>query len=149
MAKETKIVPEEINLFHIDIVESSVKEVSEKRTGEFNINVAHTTMHNLKDQRVKIGLHIDLSTKDNSNGGKANFIIDFHFQVKNLNNFYELKDENHPVFSGLLIATLLGLSFSTARGIIFERLSNTNLQGIILPVVDPKDMLQMRVKQGS
>lgn len=149
MTKETKIVPEEINLFHIDIVESSVKEVSEKRTGEFNIKVAHTTMHNLKNQRIKIGLYIELSSKDNYNGGKANFIIDFHFQVGNLKNLYELNEENHPIFSGLFIATLLGLSFSTARGIIFERLSNTNLQGIILPIVDPKNILQMKKKQSS
>lgn len=148
MVKEVKIVPGEINLFHIDIVESSV-EVPEKSIRELNINVAHTTMHNLKDQRMKIGLHINLGTKDNPDGGKASFILDFHFQIKNLNNFYELKEDNHPVFSGLLIAALLGLSFSTARGIIFEKLSNTNLQSIILPVVDPKDMLQTKVKVNS
>lgn len=146
MTKSVKIIPEEITLFHIDILESSIKDISEKKPSEFNINVAHTIMHNLKDQRVKIGLLIDLSTKNNPNGGKANFRIDFHFHVYNLNNFYELKQDNQPVFSWLLIATLLGLSFSTARGIIFERLSNTNLKHIILPVVDPKNMLPLQKK---
>src|SRR5690606_31798960 len=102
MTKPIKIIPEEITLFHIDILESSIKDVSEKKPGEFNINVAHTTMHNLKDQRVKIGLLIDLSTKNHPNGGKANFRIDFHFHVYNLNNFYELKQDNQPVFSWLL-----------------------------------------------
>lgn len=146
MTNSVKIIPEEITLFHIDILESSIKDVSDKKQGEFNINVAHSTMHNLNDQRVKIGLFIDLSTKNNPNGGKANFRIDFHFHINNLNNFYELKQDKQPVFSWLLIATLLGLSFSTARGIIFERLSNTNLKHIILPVVDPKNMMPLQKK---
>jgi hypothetical protein len=146
MTNSVKIIPEEITLFHIDILESSIKDVSDKKQGEFNINVAHSTMHNLNDQRVKIGLFIDLSTKNNPNSGKANFRIDFHFHINNLNNFYEVKQDKQPVFSWLLIATLLGLSFSTARGIIFERLSNTNLKHIILPVVDPKNMMPLQKK---
>lgn len=141
MVKEVKIIPEEINLFHIDILESSVKDLSKKEALGFNLHVAHTTMHNLNEQRVKIGLLIDLDTENNIMEGKAHFVIDFHYHIQNLNNFYEVKETGELLFSGLLISTLIGLSFSTARGIIFERLSNTNLQGVILPVVDPKKIL--------
>lgn len=146
MIKEVKIIPEEINLFHIDILESSIKDLSKKEVLGFNLNVAHTTMHNLKAQRVKIGLVIDLDTESKEVEGKAHFVIDFHFQIENLNNFYEFKESGEPLFSGMLISTLIALSFSTARGIIFERLSNTNLQGIMLPVVDPKKMLALNSK---
>ncbi|WP_419212628.1 hypothetical protein ACNR9Q_00530 [Maribacter sp. X9] len=37
--------------------------------------------------------------------------------------------------------TLLGLSFSTSRGIVFERLRGSILQGVVLPVIDPKMLL--------
>ena len=46
-----------------------------------------------------------------------------------------------PVFNGLFISTLTGISFSTARGIIFERLSKTNMRNVILPVVSPSKLL--------
>ena len=42
----------------------------------------------------------------------------------------------------LVNTTLLGLSFSTARGIIFEKLATNNLKDIILPVIDPNILLQ-------
>lgn len=37
--------------------------------------------------------------------------------------------------------TILGITFSTARGIIFEKLRGSKLQQFLLPVVDPKILL--------
>lgn len=144
MKKAPVINPEKIHLIHIDVVESSVIDVKQKSHNDFNIEVAHTTMHNLSNEKMKIGLFIDLIHTDISNRAKATFVIDFHFKIDELNQFYELKEPNHPVFHGLFVATLLGICFSTARGMIYERLSNTNMQGIILPVVSPTKILQYR-----
>ncbi len=145
--KKAKINTENIHLFHIDLIESSIKDLPQKGKISFNINVAHKTMHNLKEERIKIGLLIDLETdKPGGNGAKAHFNIDFHFEIKGLKEYYELDKNKNPVFSGLLISTLLGLSFSTARGIIYERLSNTNMQGIILPIVSPQKMLSQQME---
>lgn len=141
MAKETKIIPEEIHLFHLDVLESSIKDLAQAGGFEFNLKVAHTIMHNLKEQRVKIGLLIDLNAKDNTQKANAHFSMDFHFQIEHLGNFYEIQNDGSPLFSGLLISTLFSISFSTARGVIYERLSNTNLQGILLPVINPKRLL--------
>lgn len=142
MTNEVKIVPEEIHLFHIDILESVIKETTNKKVRDFELGLAHSIMHNLKDQRIKIGLNIKIKEKT-TQGEEANahFSIDFHYQIEQLENFYKLNDTQHPIFSGLLIRTVLGLSISTARGIIYERLSNSNLRGIILPVLDPKKVL--------
>lgn len=144
MSSKAKINPEKIHLFHINIVESAIKDLTEKDNSNFNINVAQTTMHNLKEERVKIGLFIDLIHDDIASEAKARFVFDFHFKVEELHNYYETKEDNAPIFNGLLIATLLGIAFSTARGIIYERLSNTNMQGIILPVVSPQKMLSLQ-----
>lgn len=149
MNKEVKIDPERIHLFHINIVESYIKDVSQKGDNNFNINIAQTTMHNLKDERFKIGLFIDLIHDEVTSDAKARFVFDFHFKIDELNNYYELKEDNSPIFTGVFIATLLGISFSTARGIIFERLSNTNMQGMILPVISPQKMLALQKKVDS
>ncbi|PQV50270.1 hypothetical protein CLV33_102129 [Jejuia pallidilutea] len=149
MSNQAKIDPEKIHLFHINIVESSIKDLQQKGQNNFKINIAHNTMHNLKDERVKIGLFIDLIHDQVSSEAKARFVFDFHFRVDGLNEHFELNEDDLPVFSGLFIATLLGISFSTARGIIFERLSNTNMQGIILPVVSPQKMLSLQRKNDN
>ncbi len=51
-----------------------------------------------------------------------------------------------PRFSGNLIATLLGISFSTAREMHYERLANTNFQGVKLPVISLIKMLGTKTK---
>ncbi len=146
--KEKKINTDKLHLFHIDLIESSIKDLPQKGKTPFNIKVAHKTMHNLKDERIKIGLLIDLET-DKTTDANAHFNFDFHFQIDELKNHFKLNEKKNPVFSGLLIATLLGLSFSTARGIIYERLSNTNLQGIILPIVSPQKMLLQQTEEEN
>ena len=149
MNQDIKIVPEEIHLFHIDVIESSIKETGNKKEEEFELRIAHTIMHNLKDERVKIGLYIDLNKDDSndSDSNQAHFTIDFHYHIENLSNFYKFNDKNQPIFSSLLITTVLGLSFSTARGIIYERLSNSNFRGVILPVLDAKKILSEKRKK--
>jgi hypothetical protein len=47
------------------------------------------------------------------------------------------------------IATLIGLCFSTARGIIFEKLNNSGIPNILLPVVSPQEMLQKASNQSQ
>lgn len=145
MSSIVNIVPSEIHLIHVDVLESYVKDAAVRGDkSEFGLNIGHTVMHNLKDERVKIGLRVNIKLKNTPEDSEATFIIDFHFQIENLNKFYSTEESGQIVFSGLFIATLLGLSFSTARGIVLERLSNTNFSGIILPVIDPKELLEKK-----
>ncbi|MEN3322234.1 hypothetical protein VP395_00715 [Mariniflexile soesokkakense] len=149
MKKEVEINPEKIHLFHINIVESSIKDLHQKGENNFKINVAQTTMHNLQEEKVKIGLFIDLEHEDVTSEAGAHFVLDFHFKIEDLKNHYELKEDNAIIFLGVFIATLLGISFSTARGIIYERISNTNMQGIILPIVSPQKMLVQKKEESK
>lgn len=152
MGKKVIIKPEEINLFHIHVNESVINAVAYEKKPNYAINVGHVLMHNLELERLKINLIIELKAdrKDKQRDteiSNARFNIEFHFQIENLKDFYLLNEEQHPVFNGLLIATLLGLSFSTARGIIYERLSKTAMAGIILPVVSPQKMMNRQKKK--
>ena len=145
MGKDVQIVPENIILFHINILKSEIREKGKERNPKYDLNVAHTTMHNLKDERIKITLMLNLSDDKNKKGNEVNFEIEFHYSIKDLKNFYELENDQ-PVFSANLIATILGISFSTARGMLYERLANTNFQGVILPVISPIKMLSTKTK---
>jgi len=140
---EQIIIPEKIHLNHIDVIQSSIKaSASAVKSLDIQLNVGHTIMHNLKDERIKIGLIIDLQSDSDKldNEVSIKFNIDFHYKIDDLINHYELDKNKMPVFSGQFIATLLGISFSTARGIIYQKLSDTNLKDIMLPVVSPQKM---------
>lgn len=149
MNKEAPIVPEEIELFNIDIVKSEIKDKGSTKHSKsfYNLQVAHKTGHNLEDERIKIKLLINLSEQPKASSiNEANFEIDFHFKILKLDKYYTLNEDKIPIISGNLIATILGISFSTARGLLYERLANTNLQGVILPIVSPKKMLETKLK---
>ena len=145
--KNVKIIPENISLFHLNIVESKVIDTLRDKNISFNVNVAHTTMHNLQDQKVKIGLLIDIQgqTSNDKNIAKAHFNIDFHYQIVDLDHYYKIDKNEEIKFAGSFISILLGISFSTARGLIYEHLSNTNLSGLILPIISPGKMLQTKI----
>ena len=138
---ENLIVPEKIKLFNIEVVNTYINDDTINDNLNLEFSVAHNTKHNLKDERVKIELFINLLSQEEIG---VKFHIDFHFVIKDLSDQYKLNKTNIPVFSHQFIATLLGISFSTARGLIFQQLQDTNFKGMILPVVSPFRMLESR-----
>jgi len=138
--KDVKIIPENINLFYVKVNECIINDSLKAEKLNFNINVAHNIQNNLKEEKIRIELILDIKNSTKNNIFSANFNIDFQFKIQNLIDYYE-NDDKGPVFNGLFISTLMGISFSTARGIIFERLSKTNIRNVILPVVSPSKLL--------
>jgi hypothetical protein len=139
MEKQPTIIPEEMHLFKVDVVKSNINSEAFKNKLNHTLGIGHKMMHNLKDERVK--LELAFSFEDDNKVQLANFQIDFHFKVEKLENFYSINAENKPVFSGLLIATLLGICVSTSRGIIFEKCNNNGIENLLIPIVSPQKML--------
>lgn len=142
--KESKIIPEDITLFHIKTLEQHIEQLKEN----LFLNVAQSVMHNLQEEKIKLNLKINLDTCEEDDGKCpfAHFDIDFQFHIKNLGNFYTLNEKKRPIFDATLIMTLLGISFSTARGIIHEKLAAKNFHNIILPVISPQRILTDSIK---
>ncbi|WP_159951376.1 hypothetical protein [Polaribacter septentrionalilitoris] len=137
------IIPDKIKLFHIDVVSTYINDNTIDENLNLEFSVAHNTRHNLNDERVKIELFINLLSHQEIG---VKFHIDFHYNIKDLENHYELNENEIPIFSGQFIATLIGISFSTARGLIFQQLQETNFKGMILPIVSPLKMLESQKK---
>ncbi len=138
---ENLIIPEKIKLFNIEVVDTYICDDIINDNLNLEFSVAQNTKHNLKDERIKIELFINLLSQEEIG---VKFNIDFYFVIKDLSEQYKLNESNVPVFSHQFIATLLGISFSTARGLIFQQLQNTNFKEMILPVVSPYKMLTSR-----
>jgi len=139
MEKIPQIIPEEIHLIKIEVVQNKIDVSAFKKAQKPNLGMGHKMLHNLKDQRVKFELIF--SFKDSNEQEILLVQIDFHFHIENMVNFYKLNEENMPVFFAPMVATLLGICLSTARGILFEKLESNGISNIIIPVISPQKLM--------
>jgi hypothetical protein len=138
--KNTAIVANEIHLKSVEVAQQKMDLAAFKKNKSHKLNVGHKFLHNLKDERVK--LEFVFAFSDEEKHELLSFQIDFHFQIDHLQNFYELNESDLPIFKSHLLGTLIGIAFSTARGIIFEKLSNAGVPNVLIPVVSPQQMLK-------
>lgn len=142
------IKPELIHIQTLNVYKASVNTTDEylnvpKPIGDIRVKYAQDTAFNLKKSAVRIRLDVILEALDKQEqfiGLDALYGIEFHFIVDNLDDFIEDEGDTKKV-KGLLGGTLMGIVYSTARGIIFDRTQGTFFRGVILPVIDPKDLI--------
>ena len=151
----SKINPELISMFHVKIFKSIITtspEYLEKpvKPGNFRVGYSQKSAFNFEIKNIRIRLEIFLEgidEKENLIGIQGDFGFDFHFHISNIEDFIEENDGNKKV-SGNLGATLISIAYSTARGIVIERTQGTFLNGTILPIIDPQELLK-EVKEPS
>lgn len=141
------IIPEKIHLTDIKWIKENTVLLNEKLSVNptYDFVIAHNVMHNLNKQVVKIRLFVDMNGEINNktiNQG-GNYEVDFFFQIDDLIEQYQMINEK-PVFNGIFIATLLGISFSTLRGMLFSLWRNTVLESVILPVISVPSLLNSK-----
>jgi hypothetical protein len=143
----THIIPSKIHLTNIKTIKENTFLLDEKLDviPTYDIKVAHSMMHNLDKELVKIRLFLDVTavigTTSINQGG--NYEIDFFFKIEDLSDHYQINNEK-PLFSGIFVTTLLAISFSTLRGIMFTQWKETYLQSVILPVINAADLLKSK-----
>lgn len=137
------IDPEKIHLIQIECIDVSIDELDKPYNPgeEIDMKIAHLSAHNLEDKAFLMGLDIILSLSERPSLKSARFRYDFHFVVDNLEQMYTLLESGEPLFESQFGATLAGISYSTLRGIVFEKLQNTVWGQITLPVVNPNKIL--------
>jgi len=140
MKKESQIIAEQIHLLAIKNTQFRLLSKEFRKAQKHHLGVVHNVLHNLNNQMVKLDL--TLSINDGQHKEVLFLQTSYHFQIDNLKDFYEINEKNIPVFSAPLIVTLLGISLSTSRGILFEKLNSSGIHNIIIPVVSPVKLLQ-------
>lgn len=142
-----QIIPSKIHLTNIKTIKEDTFLLDEKLNAKptYDIKVGHSMMHNLEKELVKIRLFLEITAvvdaKSIKQGG--NYEIDFFFKIEDLTNHYQINNEK-PLFSGHFVTTLLAISFSTLRGMMFTQWKDTYLQSVILPVINAADLLKSK-----
>lgn len=143
---EAKIIPEQIHLLDIKTVQANLNRDVDSNlvatASEFDVRHAQHTQFDDENHRVAVSLLIesDALGKKNKILGRGNFELFFLYQVDNLKDFLtEVKGVTK--MDMVLAATLVGISFSTARGMLLTFTRNTIFEGLILPVVSPTSVI--------
>lgn len=142
------IIPELIQLLSVKLFRSNISTSDDFCNNPVEINgvavdVGQNTAHDFEKKLFRIRLIVKMEgmkDKTNKAGLSGEYGIEFHILVENLNDFIKEKDGKKLV-DKKLGGTLMGLIYSTARGIIFEKTGNTLFNGVLLPVIDPNSLL--------
>jgi hypothetical protein len=116
-----------------------------KPVHEFLIETATNSAFNFQEKLCRFRLFVKFSAVDKDKkqlGLEAEYGIDFHFHIDNLNDFLVHKEGKEVQVDKILGSTLCAISYSTARGIILEKMHSAYFDGVILPIVDPSQLLQ-------
>lgn len=145
--ENAQIIPSKIHLTNIKTVKENTVLFNGKLNSKptYDIQVSHNVMHNLDKELVKIRLYLDVSAdiegKTINQGG--NYEIDFFFKIEDLKDHYQINNEK-PLFGGVFISTLLAISYSTLRGMMFNLWRDTHLNSLILPIINVPDLLKSK-----
>ncbi len=145
----SKITPELIRIVSLNVYKALVNandEYLENPSKPYSITVKYglNSAFNFEDNAIRIRLEVlldGLNKKEQKIGLHADYGLEFHFVIDNLNDFIEEKDDRKYI-NGQFGGTLMGIAYSTARGIILERTQGTYFDGVILPVIDPKELIE-------
>ncbi|MDP3929421.1 MAG: hypothetical protein Q8R57_10400 [Bacteroidota bacterium] len=155
--KRPNIIPEKIEIRSIRIISGNINCPSNSVLGLSPIHNFETTYIvdskvNPSDKLILFLFTTLLDARDDNNSKmpiNAEYLIEFIFHIDNFDDYKVDTDINlvqdvKTTFEmdEMFMATLMGIVYSTARGIILQRTVGTILNGVIIPVIDPKILLK-------
>ncbi|MET7000269.1 hypothetical protein [Chitinophaga defluvii] len=98
------------------------------------------------DKLIRFYLHSSIkcfNETEQLNGVTADYTLEFIFEVSNLLEFIMLDDVKQTIkVDNQLGVTIASIAYSTARGVIFDKTQGTPLDGVILPVINPLNLIK-------
>ncbi|MCK9304423.1 MAG: hypothetical protein PHP30_06060 [Bacteroidales bacterium] len=135
-----------INIFRTKIIAEESYLTNPKDVKQTKVGLSQESRFDFGNKLVAVRLNVVLEAINKDQelmGVKGEFGIEFNLTIENLELFLEQNTTDHTIkVSGELGATIMGIIYSTARGIILEKTQNSYLRGVILPVINPANLLK-------
>ncbi|MCZ8020211.1 MAG: hypothetical protein O9302_03270 [Cyclobacteriaceae bacterium] len=143
------VVPEKIKILSIKILGGNIEigsNVELSKIVSFNVKYGIEDQLFLESKQFSFIFYSSFTAldKDDANiEAKADYKIEFVFEVENIEDYITKKDEESRIITlhNILLSTLLSIVYSTSRGIILSRTLGTSIDGIILPVIDINELV--------
>jgi len=152
MNPERKIDPEKIHVVNITTIKGSIEaseDSDQNSIAGHHFKFELGTGYDIEEKIVGVQIVVNIDAVDDKEDllpVKGSYTHEVVMKVENLDDFVEVSKkgdhEESIKIDGLLGATLVGIAFSTIRGVIYIRTQGTSLGTVILPVVDPKNMIE-------
>jgi hypothetical protein len=156
MTKDRKIEPDKISIQTLQTIKGSIdspSNLSFATGGEHNFEFELEHGVQVVEKVVGIILSVVIRAiwpnQPATQQVVASFTHELVFKVENLDDFVEVVDGAKPIVDRLMMGTLIGIAYSTVRGIIYTRTQGTALKGAILPVIDPKKFITEEMPAGT
>lgn len=140
----TKIQIDRITMIHGNLEATDAYLEKPQPPDQVKVDFGHRSGIDWKANRTYTRLFVELEAENAAReaiGLRASYVFEFHFTVKDLKDFSLKAKDGTQVIHPVLATTLMGIIFSTARGMVLERTKGTYLNGVILPVIAPKDLV--------
>lgn len=151
MTKKKNIQPEQIHIRWVQVYKNMIDTPESFLNAPFYIKhyrhgIAQQPGMDLENElfRIRMDIAIDgLNENKEDTGVRGNFGIEIVFNIENLNQFISGEGNSFEI-DGDFGAVIMGIVYSTARGIIFEKTRGSFLEKIILPVINPAELLNAK-----
>ena len=126
-------------LKNIEILKTQINTAQpEFKANEFQFTIHLETKIEPADKLILIGVNADIKA-DNKPELLGSFGAACSFEIENFAEIFFKTSENAYNIPNDVIVTLISLSISTLRGIMFDQLRGTYLHNAFLPILDPKE----------
>ena len=149
MKEGRTIQPEKILLARLQTLKGAINnEIStaDDPVKEYDFKFDASIGVKVEDKVIGVKLSVDieaLGREKQKLSLAASYTHEFIFIIDNLDEFTDMvENQPEPKVDRLMLATLVGIAYSTVRGIVYTRTQGTELKGILMPVIDPKKLLK-------
>ncbi len=148
---KTKFSPEKIALLDYRVMNISLKDTFESlnlENPEIAVEYGYEMSFNLEEKLMRSDLKITLTIKNEqlTELSEAFFQILFLYKVENIEQLIWKEDKNY-ITDDLLSSSIAAISYSTARGVIRNYLTDTSFQEFVLPIISPSILLEPSKKK--
>lgn len=107
----------------------------------FNFNISIESKVDAPNKHVFVIVHVEVKNDDQSHV-LGDLSVSCIFEILNFKEVIEIEENGNFYIPQLLIETLNSISISTTRGVMFSTFKGTFLHGAVLPIIDPKQLVQ-------
>lgn len=111
-------------------------------------NLSDEEIENFNPDHIEFGIKPGIGFNEDLNAVKINFIVTYDYQEQELlkidvDTVFEFRTEaKKDMENSTILAMLLGISFSTIRGIILNRTIGSFMNNIYLPIINPSEIIK-------
>ncbi len=143
-----KFEPGKVSIIDIKFIKGQIdspESFSLDAIKEYKIENTLQLAFNLSEKLAKSEYKVDIETISQNSGNneaKGSFHLIFIFRVDNLEELAKLNKDSLVDLDPALGNALASVTYSTARGLLINKVSGTPLEKLILPVINPNNLLE-------